>query len=130
MVSHDRYFLERVTDSIWSITDEGRMVMLPNGVDQYLEQRRHRTTAAPPARTPDAPPAAGAASQREARKTMTRVERQLQRLDARERDLHTEMAAAAADHERLTGLMTQLHEVTEQKEALEQEWLEAAEELS
>ncbi|MBV9832405.1 MAG: ABC-F family ATP-binding cassette domain-containing protein, partial [Marmoricola sp.] len=138
VVSHDRYFLERVTDSIWSITEDGRLVMLPGGVDQYLQQRRGvaASQAAPPdaslRRTPEPTPgrSSGSAGQREARKTLARVERQLERLDARERELHAQMAGAATDHERLTALTAQLHEVTEQKEALEQEWLEAADELS
>ena len=40
VVSHDRYFLERVTDSVWALMGDGQIAMLPRGVDQYLEQRR------------------------------------------------------------------------------------------
>ncbi len=36
VVSHDRYFLERVTDSVWALMGDGQISMLPNGVDQYL----------------------------------------------------------------------------------------------
>ena len=40
VVSHDRYFLERVTDSTWALLGDGQISMLPNGVDQYLAHRR------------------------------------------------------------------------------------------
>src|SRR3954447_4081390 len=39
VVSHDRYFLERVTDSIWALMGDGQISMLPRGVDEYLERR-------------------------------------------------------------------------------------------
>jgi ABC transport system ATP-binding/permease protein len=39
VVSHDRYFLERVTDSIWALLGDGKISMLPRGVDEYLERR-------------------------------------------------------------------------------------------
>src|SRR3954454_16188413 len=39
VVSHDRYFLERVTDSVWALLGDGRLSMLPRGVDEYLERR-------------------------------------------------------------------------------------------
>lgn len=39
VVSHDRYFLERVTDSVWALLGDGQVSMLPRGVDEYLERR-------------------------------------------------------------------------------------------
>ena len=44
VVSHDRYFLERVTDSVWALLGDGQISMLPRGVDEYLE-RRHAQLA-------------------------------------------------------------------------------------
>ena len=38
VVSHDRYFLERVTDSVWALLGDGQLSMLPRGVDEYLER--------------------------------------------------------------------------------------------
>ena len=46
VVSHDRYFLERVTDSIWALMGDGQISMLPRGVDEYLERRRRELQAA------------------------------------------------------------------------------------
>ncbi len=44
VVSHDRYFLERVTDSVWALLGDGLVSMLPGGVEEYLERRRHTLT--------------------------------------------------------------------------------------
>ena len=51
VVSHDRYFLERVTDSIWALLGDGQISMLPRGVDEYLERRAARHSAAIGGRT-------------------------------------------------------------------------------
>ena len=62
VVSHDRYFLERVVDSVWALLGDGQISMLPRGVDEYLERRaadlqrsRRRPTAAARRPRPAAP---------------------------------------------------------------------------
>ena len=42
VVSHDRYFLERVTDTVWALLGDGTIGLLPGGVDQYLEMTTAR----------------------------------------------------------------------------------------
>lgn len=130
VVSHDRYLLERVTDQQYAIVD-GRLRHLPGGVDEYLRLRSRSTpptkgAAASPSPAP-AEPAADPAAQREARKAMARVEKQLTRLSEREGKLHHQMADAVHDHERLAELNASLGDLAEEKEMLELEWLEAAE---
>jgi ATP-binding cassette subfamily F protein uup len=52
VVSHDRYFLERTTDRVAALLGDGKLRMLPGGVDQYLQRRAEvlaAATAAPPA---------------------------------------------------------------------------------
>jgi ATP-binding cassette subfamily F protein uup len=61
VVSHDRYFLERVTDSTWALLGDGQISMLPRGVDEYLE-RRAAAHQAPPADLSQRDAAASAAS--------------------------------------------------------------------
>jgi ATP-binding cassette subfamily F protein uup len=72
---------------------------------------------------------AGSAAEREARKTIARIDRRLERIAEQEERLHAELAAHAADHEALTRLSAELGELAEEKAALEIEWLEAAEVL-
>ena len=131
VVSHDRYLLERVTDQQYAILD-GRLRHLPGGVEEYLRLRAAGAGSARPATgsegggRPPSPPVDPAA-QREARKTMARVEKRLTRLGEREDRLHHAMADAAHDHERLAQLGAELGELTEERDGLEMEWLEAAE---
>ena len=128
VVSHDRYFLERVTDSVWALMGDGKLSMLPGGVDQYLDSRRSRTLSAASRRdgTSQGSTPASSGPSRDAKKTLARVERQLEKLAAQQGRLHDQMAVAAADHAQLTRLNGELEIVSAEKDELEQEWLEAA----
>ncbi|MDP3969113.1 MAG: ABC-F family ATP-binding cassette domain-containing protein [Nocardioides sp.] len=134
VVSHDRYFLERVTDSTWALLGDGQVVMLPRGVEEYLERRRASTgpvggASTGAAQDPGSGSSRSSGDLRDARKAMTRLERQLGKVDARVAALQAEMATAAADHERLTALDAELREATASREAIEEEWLEVAEQV-
>jgi ATP-binding cassette subfamily F protein uup len=144
VVSHDRYFLERVTDVTYGLLDDGLISMLPGGVDDYLRRRvgakrqaelaesAQKDTVFPPSRpepTRRTTARAGSAQERAARKTLARVEKRLAQVTAREAELNAEVLAHASDHERLTELSRALTEVAAERESLELEWLEAAEVL-
>jgi ATP-binding cassette subfamily F protein uup len=136
VVSHDRYFLERVTDTVWALLGDGTIGLLPNGVDQYLEMRRAATTAVPPpvveegapapVSKPPAPARVGGAEERAARKALARIDKQLERIAVQEAALNGEIAVAASDYTALAKLSEQLRQLSEEKELLEAEWLEAA----
>ena len=68
-----------------------------------------------------------AAAVRAARKELSRLERQLDKLRDREARLHDEMAAAASDHQRVLELDAGLRVLHEERELLEHRWLELAE---
>ena len=144
VVSHDRYFLERVCDTTWALLGDGQVSLLPRGVDEYLERRTARLAAdraaaeaaaasgAGPGSAPASPPAdakasRGSAAEREARKTLARLDRQLARVAEREAEISAAMAAASDDYERLAGLAADHALVAAEREVLETEWLEAAE---
>ena len=128
VVSHDRYFLERVCDYTYALMGDGRCVLLPGGVEHYLEHRRH-TAAAQPSRGEGGTRESSAADQRHARKELARVEGQLAKLATRIERLHHDMAGAAADYERLVVLQAEAATLTDQHDELETRWLELAERL-
>jgi ATP-binding cassette subfamily F protein uup len=68
-----------------------------------------------------------AAERRQAAKEITKVERQLTRLTARERELHAELAEHASDYTLLTALDADLQAVTAEMARLEARWFELAE---
>jgi ATP-binding cassette subfamily F protein uup len=126
VVSHDRYFLERVCDTIWALPGDGSVRMLPRGVEEYLQLVTCRRTA-PVITGPAVAPRSSTGDRRAARKQAERLERQIARLDARERELHEQMAAGASDHVELARLTGEASELTAARTDLEDQWLEAAE---
>jgi ATP-binding cassette subfamily F protein uup len=127
VVSHDRYFVERVVDNVYSLPGDGSIRHLPGGIEQYLEQRRAAEADAVVAKPAAARSTPNQAVVRAARKEVARLERALEKLGEREEQLHTDMAAAATDHVRLRELQQALSENAAERERLETEWLEAAE---
>ena len=75
---------------------------------------------------PVATPQVSQAEQREARKALARVEKQLSKVSEREETLHAALVEHATDYEKLAELNEQLQAVVAEKESLEEEWLEAA----
>ncbi|MGE5291779.1 MAG: ABC-F family ATP-binding cassette domain-containing protein [Micromonosporaceae bacterium] len=141
VVSHDRYFLERVTDHVLALPGDGRLAFLGGGVDEYLASLRSARPDARPAARPGARPAARpdtpatpsgsrAARTREARKELQRLERRLERLSAQEAELAASLSAHATDYEKLMEVGGQLRSVQEEKSELEERWLVLAEEIS
>jgi ATP-binding cassette subfamily F protein uup len=129
VVSHDRYFVERVCDRVVALLGDGRLRDLPGGVDEYLGLRRAPDRSA--ARTGPVVPAADrpadAATLRAARKELARLDRQLQTLGDREARLHQQMAERASDHEAVLALDADLRVLRDERVALEERWLEVAE---
>ncbi|MBL8929351.1 MAG: ABC-F family ATP-binding cassette domain-containing protein [Kineosporiaceae bacterium] len=136
VVSHDRYLLERVTDHQVALLGDGALRDLPGGVEEYLELRSAATRsgsgnsgsspvagASPPDGTAQPDPA----DRRQARKDMSRIERQLSRLSGQEDKLHLRMAEQAGDHTALMALDAELRALHAERAALEEEWLLAAE---
>ena len=130
VVTHDRYFLERVSDVTYALTGGGRCDLLPGGVEQYLSDRAAAESVKSVPKSASAPPArneSAAARERRVGKEMTRIENQLAKLDDQIASLHESMAHAAADHVRAGELNAELGELLVRKDSLEGAWLAAAE---
>jgi ATPase subunit of ABC transporter with duplicated ATPase domains len=134
VASHDRYFVERVCDTVVAMYGDGKVRDLPGGVDEYLaalaaptaetgakavpDQRR------PPARAADA---MGAGELRAAKKELARLERLMNKLEQREASLHEQMATHATDYEKIATLDADLRTVRAERSDAEEAWLELAE---
>ena len=88
VVSHDRYFVERVADNVFALDAIGGIRHLPGGIDQYLAELAaagaRRPSRATPAAGAERPPKAGTQI-RQARKDVQRLERELERTAPRAR---------------------------------------------
>jgi ATP-binding cassette subfamily F protein uup len=148
VISHDRYFLERVCDRIVGLLGDGTVRDLPRGIDEYLELRAQGTPGMPTpgeaavsegpgtsgggrARVaePDPDPGLSAGEQRVLAKELAKLERRFTKAEEQERALHEQLAQHATDHERLAELTAQLDAVLAEKADAEDAWLAAAERL-
>lgn len=145
VITHDRYFAERVCDNFVGLVGDGTVRDLPGGVEEYLRLRSGQMAVAfqagelaldqPSVSRGAAGRAAGdsdptrSAREQQLRKTMGRAERQIKRAEAEEAKLHDSLVANAADFELVSDLDTKLRAVRAGREAAEAAWLEAAEEL-
>ena len=149
LVTHDRYLMERVTDHQFALID-GKLRHLPGGVEEYLalaDASPSSVAAGNPARQRPARTADSDASgiegssspessrlsggeQRTLRKLMQSNERKVETLNGKIEDVRAQMAAAdPTDFAALGDFQAQIGDLQQQIDALEEEWMEAAEKL-
>jgi ABC-type multidrug transport system ATPase subunit len=127
VASHDRYLVERVTDTVYALMGDGRLRHLVGGVEEYLASLPAPEAAAPPERAERDRPSAGEA--RAARKELARLERTVAKLEQREAALHDEMARHATDYARIAELDAQLKTAQAERAEAEEAWLALAEDV-
>jgi ATP-binding cassette subfamily F protein uup len=121
VISHDRYFLERVCDDFVALYGDTRISSLTGGIDEYLVVRlAHEAVTAQSGATKVT---TSASEQRAAAKDIARLERAIVKIDTEERALHARMVESAQDHDALARMNKELHELSAKKAALEDEWL-------
>ncbi|WP_440312941.1 ABC-F family ATP-binding cassette domain-containing protein [Leucobacter chromiireducens] len=152
VVSHDRYFLERVTDQQYAIFDR-TLRHLPGGVDQYLELRAAEEAAkrdaavsggsaavsAPAARSaaspsagsaPAAAPKLGGSELRAAQKELSAVERKMEKLQQQiVKDRDRLATLDQSDYTLLNAEMAKIAALEAEVGELEEKWLELSEEI-
>jgi ATP-binding cassette subfamily F protein uup len=122
VISHDRYFLERTCDQIVGLLGDGKVTDLPRGIDQYLEQRAIQIEASLPKANIEKK-ISSAAEERQNKKDLIRIERQMEKLDSEIKELENAQEAAAFDAEALLKATEALQVAQAKREALEEEWL-------
>jgi len=122
VISHDRYFLERVCDRFVGLLGDKTVRDLPRGVDEYLEQRAAVMDNTVITKTKAI---SSAAEQRQIKKDIVRLERQIQKIDERIYVLMAEQEISAFDFDRLLSISQELSQINLDKIKLEEEWLSA-----
>ncbi len=123
VISHDRYFLERVCDRFYGLLGDKVLRDLPRGVDQYLEQRAASTASSTDSSSKEGS-VSNAAQQRQLKKDLTRVERQVAKGKERLAQLKSELESAAFSPDKLIELSAEIATVESDLVAREEEWLE------
>ncbi|CAN2231370.1 Uup ATPase components of ABC transporters with duplicated ATPase domains [actinobacterium SCGC AAA044-D11] len=127
VISHDRYFLERVCDRFVGLLGDAKLRDLPGGIDEYLKLRarsqQNSPISAPKSKT------SNIVEIREAKKVIAKHERDLAKLDQEIADLGKRQEELAFDHEKLTKTMEELTLAISKKSVIEEMWLEATSRL-
>ena len=122
VISHDRYFLERVCDRFVGLLGDSAVRDLPRGVDEYLELRYEAMST--PVLAQKERKSSSAAEERQLKKDKVRLERQMEKANLRIAQLRAEQEAAAFEPNRLVTIDTELAEIESEKNKLEEEWLQ------
>ncbi len=132
VASHDRYFLDRVCDDIYSIEPEGSVRHHPAGWQAYWADRLAPAEAAPsrpPAKTGTETPTARTKPTWKERQELARLTRRIPELEAQSADLAKQLDAAASDYEATIDLAQRLANVLEDLDAEETAWLKLTERI-
>lgn len=122
VISHDRYFLERVCDQLYMLAGDGKLTHLPGGIDQYLS----RETGS----------AATAAIEKpklniwQLQKDIAKIERKLEKIANQLETLNLKMASATNDFAELTQLQQQAQDLAASQAEAEAQWEKLAEHLT
>ncbi|WP_182050066.1 ABC-F family ATP-binding cassette domain-containing protein [Changpingibacter yushuensis] len=137
VVSHDRYFVERVTDQQYAILN-GTLRHLPGGVDEYLRLRDEEVAAHSEVESGSGSqlPAEGSSSAltgaqvHALRKELSAIERKMDKATAKIKKIHAKMADAdQSDYEKIGKLNQDVQALQDEAEELEMNWLEISEQL-
>lgn len=128
VVSHDRYFVERVCDNVYCLDTSGAIRHLPGGIDQYLSDRaREAESSAPAAVVPPQKTGPSGGELHNARKDIKRLDRAIEKLTAQARNVQGQMSEAGSDHARLKLLGSELDAVNSELALVEAKWLATSE---
>ena len=123
VISHDRYFLERVCDRFVGLLGDSKLRDLPGGIDEYLKLRYRSFESSGPI-TPKVK-SSNIAEIKEVKKEIAKYERQLEKITAQMLELVGVQGDLAFDHEKLSANMEELTELSHRKSEIEETWLKA-----
>jgi ATP-binding cassette subfamily F protein uup len=121
VVSHDRYFLERVCDRFVGLLGDMQLRDLPRGVDEYLQLRNQQL--APSQSGSGTGKKSNAAEERQLKKDLARVERQIEKGKAEVIRLSEEQETFAMNPEKLIEIAESLEKISKELALREEEWL-------
>lgn len=134
IVSHDRYFMDRLVDHLFVFEGEGVVRDFPGNYSQYRLQQKTETVraSAVPAK-PDTleKPAASAQKQRKLsykeQREFEALEKEIPALEKEKQEITEKMSASGLPYEQLQELSARITEVTALLEEKELRWLELSE---
>ena len=127
VISHDRYFLERVCDRFVGLLGDSKLRDLPGGIDEYLKLRANSLEASGPVALKVK--TSNIVAIKELKKEIAKHERQLEKISANVLELEGLQDDLAFDHEKLSANMKELADLNLRKFEIEETWLKVQAEL-
>lgn len=138
LVSHDRYFLEKFANRIWSV-EHGGIIDFDGGYSEYREVsaalRQQRESNAPikqpePKKEPEEKPAQKRNRETDAlRKRIPIIENRIAGIEEEMKKIDEELIEASSDHIRLGELLVEREKAEQRIDALMAEWADIMEAL-
>jgi ATP-binding cassette subfamily F protein uup len=122
VISHDRYFLERVCDTFVGLVGDKALRDLPRGIDEYLQLRKAGNENV--SRAIAQKKESTVLEQKALKKELARLEKQMERRQARIAEISAELSAITSDHTKLAELHAEQESLEREYEELEMSWLE------
>lgn len=135
IVSHDRYFMDKIVDHLFVFEGEGKIRDFPGSYTRYREVKKEedreksrlareaeatKTTAPKPKSSPTA-------LSQEERKELKRLEKKILKLEEKKTELTEQFNDANLSPEQITELSKGLSALNEELEEMELRWMELAE---
>lgn len=137
IVSHDRYFMDRLVEHLFVFEGEGRIRNFPGNYTDYrewqkeqekLQQEEAKAAPAPVVEKKQEQPNAKRKATFNEKKEYERLEQEIEQMETRKSEIiETMNSNTLTDHEELTALAKELERINEQLEEKEFRWLELAE---
>jgi len=124
VVSHDRYFIERVCDITLALVGDGSIQDLPRGIDQYLELRQTINNFAGDGGSREK------GDSRSARKELSKIEKRIEKIDNQIVKLQVEVLTCGDDYKRAIEIEKELSEISSEKSDAEEAWILLAEKIN
>jgi len=122
VISHDRYFLERVCDTFIGLVGDKALRDLPRGIDEYLALRR--SSSQNESKADVAKKESSILEQKALKKEIARIEKQMERRQERLNAIALELEKVTTDHHKLVELHQEQEDLKREYEELELNWLE------
>lgn len=135
IVSHDRYFMDKLVEHVFVFGQDGELSDFPGSYSQYREKidSEEKEERIAKNEKKNAPAAIIEEKKEERklsfdeRKTFNRLEKEIEKLEAKKFELHDAMAREVNNYEKLQSLTAELKELESKLDEKTIEWLELSE---
>ena len=136
VVSHDRYFMDKVVDHLLVFNGEGDIKDFPGNYTQYREwEKLEERKPVPFSKAPSVPDAAKAKPRADQKRKLSFKERQefaqleqdIERLEAEKAQIESALSSGTISVEQITEMSKRLPRLTEELDEKSMRWLELSE---